>query len=564
MIGLERAPTGELRSTWRQGERDGSDMGSSLVGNTLAGSVWTLVSRITGLARVVVIGAVLGATYLGNTYQAVNALPNLVYYQLLAGSLFVSLLVPPLVRHVREGDTDRANALVRGFLGSVLGLGMVAVVVLVAAAPLILGLLSLGVADPEAASAQRHVGLLLLVLFAPQILLYVIAGTGAAVMNAFGRFALAAGAPTVENLGIIMTLLVAWVVFGPGVSVSEVSPDEVLLLGVGTTSAVALHAALQWIGTRRNEITMYPAAGWRDPEIRIVLGRIRSVLAYTGLAALQLFATIVVANRVEGGLVAFQLALNFFYLPTAIVTWPVARALVPRLANFHQGGQMHKFRDEFLGAIALASFVTTPIAVAYAVASTPIADLIAFGLLDRPIAIEYVAVSMMALSVAVVGETWFILGSHALYSQQDVRAPLRSMIVRVAVTVALLIPAWMADGAAALALLGFAIAGGSLVGAFHVCRQASRPLPATEYSIVHSLGRTAVASALMLVPAVVAWTALAALAGSRAGDLLRLVIAGLVGAAAFVALQAALKAPEVGLLRAGAGRFALRARQGEA
>ena len=84
--------------------------------NSLAGSVWTVVSRLTGLGKALTIGAVLGATYLGNTYQAINALPNLVYYQL-AGSLFASLLVPPLIGHLGRDDRSGARVLVRGFLG---------------------------------------------------------------------------------------------------------------------------------------------------------------------------------------------------------------------------------------------------------------------------------------------------------------------------------------------------------------------------------------------------------------------------------------------------------------
>ena len=563
MMSVEAAPADESPSTSPDPKREPSDAASSLVGNSLTGSTWTLVSRITGLARIVVIGAVLGATYLGNTYQGINALPNLVYYQLLAGSLFISLLVPPLVRHIREGNRERADALVRGFLGSVLGLALVAMLALVAAGPPILHLLSLGVSDAGSAAAQRRVGLLLLVLFAPQILLYVVAGTGAAVMNAHGRFALAAAAPTVENLGIILTLVLAWIMFGSGIALSDVSTSEVVLLGVGTTSAVGLHAALQWLGARRHEITMYPRAGWRDSEIRSLLGRMRSVLAYTGLAALQLFATIVVANRVAGGLVAFQLALNFFYLPIAIVTWPVARALMPRLANFHQTGQMHTFRDEFLRAMGLASFVAVPVAVAYALSASSIAHAVAFGRLDTPMATKYMAVSMIALSPAVIGETWFTLGSQALYSQQNARAPLRSMTLRAAITMLLMVPAWVAHGALVLVLLGVALSGGSLAGALHVCRQANSRLPSTEYSLLRSLGRTAVASAIMVVPASLAWVGLGGFAGSKPGDLVRLTVAVLVGAATFLALQARLNAPEIALVRAGVARFAVRLRRGE-
>ena len=319
---------------------------SSLVTNSMTGSIWTLVSRMTGLARILVLGAVLGATYLGNTYQGMNALPNLVYYQILAGSLFVSLLVPPLMRHIREGDQERADTLVRGFFGGVLALGVIAMAAIMVAAPLILHVFSLGVSDPHSAADQRRVGLVLLLLFAPQIPLYVIAGTGAAVMNAYGRFALAAGAPTIENVGIMVTLVAVAVVYGTGGTLSNVTTTEIVILGLGTTGAVALHATLEWLGARRSQPSMRPGLAWNDPEVRTVLVRIRAVLAYTGLATLQLVVTMVIANRVGGGLVAFQLALNFFYLPTAIITWPVARALVPRLAVFHQTGNAVAFREE--------------------------------------------------------------------------------------------------------------------------------------------------------------------------------------------------------------------------
>jgi putative peptidoglycan lipid II flippase len=528
---------------------------SGLVRNSLTGSAWTLISRITGLARVVAIGAVLGATFLGNTYQGIYALPSLIYYQLLAGSLFVSLLVPSLVEHIRRGDRERADSFVRGFLGSLLALAALAVGIVILASPLILRLFSLGVKDEAVAADQRRVGLLLLVLFTPQILLYVVAGTGAAVMNAFGRFGLASAAPTAENLGIILTLVVAAAVFGTSIELSTVSTSEILLLGIGTTAAVFLHAALQWFGARRSDVTMFVSRGWRDPEIRALLGRVKAVLSYTALEALLLLATIVVANRIAGGLVAFQLALNFFYLPAAIITWPVTRALVPRLAAFHQTQRMGDFRKEFSEAVGLVSFASIPIAVAYAVSASVITEIIAFGRLDTSTGRNYVAVSLLALSPAVITLAWFTLGSYTLYAKQNVATPLRGMVLRAVTTLLLMVPAVLTDGATSLALIGLAMAGGSLIGAVYVTRTATKGLPPTDYSLARSVGRTALASALMLVPAVCAWIALGWLPESKLGDLARLGVAGAVGAVAFLAIQAWLKAPELKLLLGGLGRF---------
>ncbi|MGN6798357.1 MAG: murein biosynthesis integral membrane protein MurJ [Gaiellaceae bacterium] len=532
--------------------------GRELVGNSLTGSLWTLVSRGSGLVRIVVVGGVLGATYLGNTYQAINALPNLIYYQLLAGSLFVSLLVPPLIARLRDGDTAGADALVRGFLGSTLGIGLAAAVALIAASPLILRLLSLGVDDAGSAAAQRRVGFLLVLLFAPQILFYVVAGTGAAVMNACGRFALAAGAPTAENLGIIVTLLLVGGLYGSHLSLATIPTTEVVLLGVGTTAAVGVHAALQWVGARRQRIDMRPNAGWRDPEVSTVLRGMRATLAYTGLAAFQLFVTIIVANRVAGGLVAFQLALNFFYLPTAIVTWPIARALVPRLARFHQAGQMREFREEFGHAVSLASFVAIPVAVAYACASSAIANAVTFGKFDTHLGTTYVEMSLIGLSAAVIGETWFTLSSYALYSQQDLKRPLRGMALRVATTMALLPFAFVVHGAWTLLAIGLAISGGSFVGAASLYRRATGRLPQSGYSLGGALGRTALASAVMLVPAAAVWFALERFPESKEASIARLSLAGAVGAVTFVVLQVRLRAPEIGLLRPAVAALASR------
>jgi putative peptidoglycan lipid II flippase len=553
------APTAELDSEARQSEAVAS---SSLVRNSLVGSVWTLISRITGLVRVVVIGAVLGATYLGNTYQAINALPNLVYYQLLAGSLFVSLVVPPLVSHIREDDPRRADRFVSGFLGSIGTLALAAVVLLIVIGPLILHVLSFGVANGDTAAAQRRVGFLFLVFFAPQILLYVVAGTGAAVMNAYDRYALAAGAPTVENIGIILTLVLAALLFQSGVGISHISTGEVLLLGLGTTAAVGAHAGLQWFGARRHQIRMYPSVGWHDPEIRMLLQRMRSVLAFSGLAALQLFVTIVVANRVAGGLVAFQLALNFFYLPIAIVTWPIVRALVPRLSHFHQTGEVRAFRNEFVHALALASFICIPIAVVYAVGASAIAHMVAVGRLDTPTGISYVTVSLLALSAAVIGETWFTLGSYAFYSQENVAVPLRAQLIRVGTTMVLMTFAFTTRGERSLMFIGLAIAGGTFAGAAYACRRAFSSLPRGGYSLGGSLGRTAIGSAIMLVPAALTWIALGVLPESKLSDVLRFGLAAIVGGATFLAVQARLKASEVGLLHAGFARIARPTRGG--
>ena len=535
---------------------------ATVLGNSMAGFAWTVASRVTGLGKMITVGAVLGVTYLGNTYQTINALPNLVYYQLLAGSLFASLLVPPLVRHLDEGDGKKARVLVDGFLGTLLLLALAVAAILLAVGPLIMRLLTLGVNDPAIASSERRIGWLFLAMFVPQIALYVVAGTGAAVMNASGRFALAAAAPALESLGIIATLVVVGLLFGTGTPITQVSTGQLLMLSLGTTAAVGIHAACQWLGARSSGLTMMPGMGWKDPEVRRVLLRIVPTLGYTGLAALQIFSTMVVADRIPGGLIAFQLALNFFYLPTALVAWPMARALLPQLARHQHDGDDRKFSDDFRHTLAVAAFVTIPIAATYIALASPLAHALAFGQLRTPAGIRLTTVSLATLAVGVVGETGFILGTYALYAKHDVRSPLQSMAVRVGVSMTLMVPALMAKGPTVVTLLGLSLSAGSVAGSVYIGTRLRPHLLRTGSTLFRSVARTvAAATAMGLAEFVVAWQ-LVSRVHTHAAEVGQVALAGLAGLGVFLAIQTTLRAPELASLRAVLrGRMAARAKR---
>jgi putative peptidoglycan lipid II flippase len=530
----------------------------TIVADSVAGSLATAVSRLSGFAQSVTVGAVLGATYLGNTYLAVNGLPNIVYYQLLAGSLFAALLVPPLVRHLDAGEHAAAKRLIDGFYGAMLILAGGLAVLLVLAGPLVMRLLTLGVSDAAAAQAQRHVGMVLLIVFAPQIALYATAGTGAAVMNARGRFALAAAAPALENLVMIAVLIACGVIYGTGTSITQVSDAELLLLGIGTTLGVGLHAAAQWFGARSVGIVMVPRAGWSDPEVRAVLKRIVPTLALTGLAALQVFGVFVVADRVAGGLVAFQLALSFFFLPVALVTWPVARAMLPPLARLHRDGDRAGFDGELVRAVSLVSFVTVPAAVAFVVLSVPIARAVTFSELATPAGVRMVALSLAALALGVVAESWFIVATDACYARQDVHTPLRSMIVRVLVTFVCAGAAWMLPPEDVLLGLGASLSVGAAAATVHLWVRLGVGVPAP---LRRSLRHAALATVPMALVVALIGGVLGSAARGAIAEIAVVLGASAAGGLVYFGIQRSLGSPD---LHAFLGSFAtLRTRVAE-
>src|SRR5947209_952239 len=124
----------------------------------------TLLSRITGVVRNVVVVAVLGVTFLGNTYESANTVPN-VLFELVAAGVLQAVLIPTLVELVAAGKDDEAEHVAR----SVLGLAGAALAVLagigIIAAPLVVHVLVGGVSDPHVRHQEIHLGTILLWCF---------------------------------------------------------------------------------------------------------------------------------------------------------------------------------------------------------------------------------------------------------------------------------------------------------------------------------------------------------------------------------------------------------------
>jgi putative peptidoglycan lipid II flippase len=521
-------------------------------------AAWTIVSRVTGVIKFAVIGAVLGPTFFGNTYQFTNSLPSLMYYGLLAGSLFSSLLVPALVRHIDAGDREASERVAGGFLGTTLLMLLVIAPFGIILGPQLLRLAALG-GGPQVADAQMRIGLLLILMFIPQMFFYGVVGTATAVQNSRQRFALAAGAPAVESLGIMAVLGAAALLYGTGTRLTNVRPGEIVLLGLGTTGAVGLHAATQWWGARRAGVVLKPRPGWRDPEVRALIRRALPSIAQAGLASLQVLALLVLANRLPGGVIAFQIALNFYYLAIAIGATPVALSLIPRLSRMHLDGDTTAFRDTLVRGLAMGFLVTIPAAVGYLVLATPLAQAISFGRMTSDGGVPMVAASLAALSVAVVGQTAFMILTYACYARNDTRTPLMSMLVQTTICLGLASTALLLNGAAMLLVLGLALSLSVAAAAIHLTARVWRNLsPGGTQRIAPSLARFVAGAAIMAGPAwLVADTVQHWLSPSLASLSPRVSVAAavLTGAAVFLALQALWRTPELGWLAGGLRRW---------
>lgn len=534
---------------------------SDAAGDSIAVATWTLVSRTTGVVKVAAIGAVLGPTFFGNAYQFTNSLPNIIYFGFLAGSLFSSLLVPALVQHIDVGDRESSERVVGGFLGVTFVALLVTLPIAVGLGPLALKFAAFGGGASSTGSAQESVGRWLILMFVPQIFLYGIVGSASSAMNARRRFALAAAAPATENIGTVVVLGACVLLFGTGTHLENVPTGELLLLGFGTTAAVALHAGLQWWGAYRAGIRLIPRAGWRDPEVRVVVRRALPSLAQAGLVAVQVLCLLTLANRVPGGVVAFQIALNFYFLAIALGATPVALSLLPRLARMHVDGDLDAFRDALRHGFALGLFIAIPAAVGYFGLSTPLARAVSFGKMSSLGGVELVAGALAALSIAVIAQTVFLIATYASYARKDTRSPLVSMVLQAVVCLALASSAFFLHGSAIMVALGLAFSVSITVAALHLALRLRRELGPARDRLLPSLARALVGAGVMIVPAWVTAKAAHEWFGSLLGPRVGILTAAVVGTGVFIAVEAMLRTPELAWLLSGFAMLRRRARR---
>ncbi|MDQ4064539.1 MAG: murein biosynthesis integral membrane protein MurJ, partial [Actinomycetota bacterium] len=180
---------------------------ASLARATAVMSLGTVLSRVTGLARLAAIVAALGVaeSRLPDAYNLANTAPNIIYELVLGGvltSVFVPVFVELLEKEGRERAWEVASAVIN--LSLVVLVGVTALAVL--ASPLIARFYTLTVEGAEAA-AQREVLTFLLRLLLPQIVFYGLAAITAGLLNAHKRFGAPMYTPILNNLAVIIVFV---------------------------------------------------------------------------------------------------------------------------------------------------------------------------------------------------------------------------------------------------------------------------------------------------------------------------------------------------------------------
>lgn len=385
---------------------------------SLAMAAGTTLSRATGLGRTLALASVLGLGALSDAYNLANTVPNMLF-TLVVGGPIASALVPVLVAARKDGD-DSATAVV---FTALMVAGAAAGVALFVAAPAVIDALApsgVGRTDPARGSELATYWLR---LFAAQVPLYALGVFGVGVMTVHGRFALGSIAPVLTNVGVGTAAL------GFGVLASQrstaVEGAAVLVLGLGTTSAVAATSLVQLWGARRVDpgVRFTRRGLWRHPALADVIRLGAWTLLYVGVNQVGLAVVTAMASEVEGGISAYQWAFMIMQLPYAVVAVSVISAAVPELAAADDGA----VREILAKPIRTTATLIIPAAAGLALVAGPVAAVVLGGAGD-PI----LANAIRGFAASLVPFCFFQLLCRASYARRDSRSP---ALVNIAVNV---------------------------------------------------------------------------------------------------------------------------------
>lgn len=518
------------------GTKSGSILRSSAI--MAAG---TLVSRLLGLLRTVMLVALLGAeTATGNAWNTANTLPNMIYI-LLAGGVLNAVLVPQFTRALKHGDggqgyTDRLLTLALSILLAI-------TVLMTVAAPLVYFVMDVS------GQTATGLGIALAFICLPQIFFYGMYTLLGEALNARGRFGAFMWSPALANVVSIAGL--AWLLTtttrSQTVQESGWTTQMIWVLGGTATLGIVAQAVVLIPPLRRAGYSFRPNFQFRGVGLRTA----STIAGWAfGAVVVQQLGQLLVTNVLnsvgnEGaGSNAMAQAFLLFMLPHSLVTLSLVTALYTRLSHAAADGRVDDVRSDLDLGLRLSGLASIAVSIGCFALIMPLSRAM-FGPADGN-AIGPVTIAMM---VGLVPFTLCVLEQRVFYAYEDAKTPFFMQLTATSVQAVLVLlciglpKQWVAVGVALAgvaswttqAVMGWILLG-RLIGKIPVRAAAGRYLRLAGAALAGT-----VVAGLLRIP-------LDMLGDGRAAGFLTVAVAGTAFLAVYVVVARALGVAEINQL----------------
>ncbi|MDQ7071360.1 MAG: murein biosynthesis integral membrane protein MurJ [Rhodobacterales bacterium] len=378
--------------------------------------IWTLLSRVLGFARDILILSLIGPGPVMDAFVAAFRLPNM-FRRFFAEGAFNAAFVPMFSKRLEAGED--AMAFARTAFN---GLGFV-LLILTGLAMVFMPALVWATAEGFVGDARFDMTVGFGHIVFPYILFISLSALFSGVLNSTGRFAAAAAAPVLLNIMVIAAMTAAYILGG-----------EIVIWLIWTIPfAGVAQLALVWIATSRAGISIVPGRPRWSPDMKkLVMVAVPAAMA-SGVMQINLLVGQQVASNFDSAVGWLYSADRLYQLPLGVVGIAVGIVLLPDLSRRLRAGDMTGSREAYSRAGEIALALTIPAAVALVVIPLPLVSVLfergATGSDDS---------ASIALAVAVygLGLPAFVLQKvqQPLYfAREDTKSPFRYALVAMVV-----------------------------------------------------------------------------------------------------------------------------------
>jgi putative peptidoglycan lipid II flippase len=395
-----------------------------MIRSSMVYSGFTLVSRIMGFVRDLVVTAFMGAsaTIAADAFNTAMAFPNL-FRRIFAEGAFAAAFVPAYARSLEKDGEEVADVLAADAM-AVLAAATIAITV---AAELAMPWLMYVIAPGFAAVPGKvHLAVVLTQITMPYLPCMAIYAHLSGVLNARDRFILSAAAPILLNLWTLVTVLPT---HSP-VQAAEWASVGVVLAGIS-------QAALLWWGCNRSGAHV----GFRWPRLTPEIRKLIMLAVPGAIAAsatqINIFVSGILVSQVNGARTWLSVCDRLYQLPQGLVGVAIGVALLPQLSRAAGADDHQATRASMDQAIVFALALCLPAAAAL----TSIPFFLIDALYTRG---EFTVSDAHQTANALLQYGWgvpaFVLAqiyNRAFFARQDTRTPMRFGLITVGVNLAL-------------------------------------------------------------------------------------------------------------------------------
>ena len=402
----------------------------------------TLVSRISGLLRVLVLAWVLGFTPLADAYNLANTVPNMLY-DLVLGGIASATFIPVFVERLAlDGERKAWRSISSVITLSLIVLSVASIVAWFCAPWIIQGFTFMNHATTtqsvQTLTNQRAVATELLRWFTPQIFFYGVIAIATALLNIRGRYGIGSWVPVTNNI-VCMAVLVWFHLVDPTPTLGSLpGSSELMWLGLGTTLGVAVQFLCLAPSLAKSDLWRITfRLNLRDPAVKAVsrLGSWTLMVVAANQVSLYVVLAFAFGLGGDGPVSAYTYGWSFMQMPYAVVVVSVLGALTPQLAAMATAQDFAGLSERLRFGLRQSLVIIIPCSFLLIILSQPIAAI----MLNHVNASQRLSAGtvLAVLAAGLPGFTTFQLCVRGLQSMQRAREVFYLYVIQNALTIAL-------------------------------------------------------------------------------------------------------------------------------